>query len=125
MTLPGEHISAEATPEVLLGARDHYRDCLDQIEAQLDRSSGTHGVAPHYVAVANQELARSIDAALTLGDLDLLDIDVRWMEGLLRHHGMPAEMLYRYLSAYYQAARGQLDERAAPILSWLSRFTNN
>jgi DNA-binding transcriptional MerR regulator len=115
--------AARPVPAVYHQAEEHYLDRQGSIEADLSQSLDGLGVDPRDLAVANRELALNIGAALALGDMDLLDSDVAWVEGLLAHHRVPAAWLHGYLRAYQRAARDKLDERGAPILAWLGRFT--
>jgi DNA-binding transcriptional MerR regulator/methylmalonyl-CoA mutase cobalamin-binding subunit len=117
MTTPCPPPAVEAVPEAYQQAGEHYRQRQGLIEAQL-------GNAPNHLLPTNRELARDIGAALTLGDVDYMDAEIEWLEGLMRNHRMPTEMLHGYLHAYYQAARMQLDERGEPILAWLARVTD-
>ncbi len=73
------------------------------------------------LAIANTHLALNIMAALALGDMDFLGVDIEWVEGLLGNHQLPGEMLYDYLNIYRQAANAHLDERGAPVVDWLTR----
>jgi DNA-binding transcriptional MerR regulator len=105
-------------------AREHFQERHWLIEVQLNHTAGELGIAPQHYALAHQELAANIDAALGLGDMGFLSTDIEWVAGLLKHHQVPAGTLYGYLAAYYQAAREQLDDRGQPILAWLARLVN-
>jgi DNA-binding transcriptional MerR regulator len=100
----------------------HYQEQRGMIEAKvwqdLPHSYGLSDLLPN----VNNYLARYITAALTLGDLNFLDEDMAWVEELLRHYSLPNELLYRYLGVYHQAAAAYLDERGAPIVTWLAQF---
>jgi len=72
----------------------------------------------------NEYLAYGIGAALTLGDLNYLNADVTWGEGLLSNYSLPPDMLNQYLEIYYEAAKTHLDERGEPIITWLAQFKN-
>jgi DNA-binding transcriptional MerR regulator len=106
-----------------------YRQALAQYQEQrglieakvwqdLRYSNGLLDLLPQI----NTYLARYITAALTLGDLNFLNKDIVWVEELLRHYSLPNELLYRYLKVYRQAAEAHLDERGAPIFTWLAQF---
>ena len=70
--------------------------------------------------MANRELARHITAALTLGEIGLLDDSVAWLQGMGQGEAVPAVVLDRYISAYARAARAHLDDRGGPVLAWLA-----
>jgi DNA-binding transcriptional MerR regulator len=103
-------------------ALDHLRDREGFIQARLGEAGAALGIPPRSLEVANREIALHIKSALALGDIDLMRADLGWVEGLLRHHGVPAAVLPRYLRAYHGAARAVLDERGGPIVAWLGRF---
>jgi hypothetical protein len=73
------------------------------------------------LTVANTHLALNIMAALRLGEMDFLGVDIEWVEGLLGNHRLPSQVLYDYLDVYRQAAKAHLDERGAPVIGWLER----
>jgi DNA-binding transcriptional MerR regulator len=103
------------------GALTHYRDRQPAIEADLWSGMKDSGIPFSSLAMAISSLADTIIAALKLGDIDYLGIDIDWIAGLLENHGIPAGQLGLYLTTYYQAARTHLDERGQLILDWLER----
>lgn len=111
----------EPIPEAYHQARDHFLEHAELIEAQLRELLNGAGIGSSHLAVANRELALNIGAALALGDMDFMGIDLEWIEGLLSHHEVPVEMLGQYLATYHEAARAQLDERGKPVLDWFAR----
>ncbi len=99
----------------------HYRERQPAIESDLWTEMTDSGIPYASLAVANSNLADNIIAALKLGDIDYLGIDIDWIAGLLEHHGIPAGQLGLYLTAYYQAAKTHLDEEGQLILDWLEQ----
>jgi DNA-binding transcriptional MerR regulator len=64
-----------------------------------------------------------IEAALTLGNIDFLDPDIEWIEGLLVYHNqMPPEALDNYLETYRAAAIRHLERPGYLVINWLSRL---
>ncbi len=102
-------------------ALTHYRERQPAIESDLWSEMNESGIPYASLAMANSSLADNIIAALKLGDIDYLGIDIDWIAGLLENHGIPAGQLGFYLTAYYQAARTYLDERGQLILDWLEQ----
>jgi DNA-binding transcriptional MerR regulator/methylmalonyl-CoA mutase cobalamin-binding subunit len=111
---------AKPISEAYQQALAHYRERQASIAAQM-RAIETMGIGRDHLTIANTHLALNIQAALALGDMDFLGVDIEWVKGLLGNHRLPDELLSRYLSAYYQAASTQLDERGAPVVNWLQR----
>jgi DNA-binding transcriptional MerR regulator len=103
-------------------ALDHFCSRQASIEAEL--WARMEDVIPkRLLASANQSFGRNIIAALTLGDMDFLNADIDWVEGLLvNHHQMPPEALEHYLNAYYDACVHHLGEPGFVVLEWLSRL---
>jgi DNA-binding transcriptional MerR regulator len=100
-------------------AQEHFCERQPHIEEHLAQNLEATSIAPDHLALANRELARNIEAALTLGDMDFLGADIEWIRGLLTNYALPAESLQGYLRAYCQAAQAHLDERGEPIVVWL------
>ncbi len=124
LTAPRPAPQAQPAPALYREAREHFVLHQHSIEAQVDEIAGQNGVVGEHLALANYELAMNIKAALRLGDMALVGMDIDWVSGLLRHHKLPAETLGHYLDAYLQAARTQLDERGRPIVDWLERLVD-
>jgi len=100
-------------------ALTYYRELQPAIESDLWSEMRDSGIPYASLAMANSSMAADIMAALRLGDINYLGVDIDWIAGLLENHGIPAGQLGRYLKAYHQAARTHLDERGQLILGWL------
>jgi hypothetical protein len=113
--------SGEPISEVYQAALAQFRERQGLIDASVWHSIDPVGPIRDNLTIANTHLALNIMAALTLGDMDFLGVDIEWIEGLLGNHQLPSEMLYDYLNVYRQAANTHLDERGAPVVDWLTR----
>lgn len=103
-------------------ALEHFRARQAIIEADIWQHIGA-SVPKRLLAIANLSFGRNILAALTLGDMDYLNPDVDWVEGLLvNHHQMPSDVLDDYLETYYQACVRHLDQAGYVVVEWLSRL---
>lgn len=103
-------------------ALDSFRAHQPQIDADVWQQMERHMPRRH-LAVANNNLGRNIAAALTLGDINYLDPDIDWIEGLLTQHlEMPAGALDSYLETYNAAAAKHLDPAGYIVLEWFSRL---
>lgn len=100
----------------------NYRDRQGLIETEVWQALKQTELPPICVTGTNSDLARSIVAALTLGDLDFLSPDIAWGKELIRQYDLPTDIPQRYLQAYHQAAQKHLDERGQPILTWLGQW---
>jgi len=122
MASPRPYLPLEAVPPVYRPALEHYRERQAHMEAHLGQALAEMGIDPEHLAIANAEMARNIIAAITLGDMAFLGVDIEWVKGLLDNHRLPGESLDDYLQAYYQAAQTHLDERGQPIVRWLAQL---
>ena len=100
---------------------DHFQTRQVLIEADIWQTMENEMPIRH-LAVANQSFGRNIIAALTLGNMNFLDADINWVEGLLaNHYELPADALANYLDTYYRAALRHLEEPGYIVLAWLAR----
>ncbi len=108
-------------------ALDHFRSRQASIEAHVWQLIDENSDEQNYLKNANKDLAQNIIAALTFGDMELLSTNLTWVQGLLvnYHYRMPEQMLKRYITAYYEAAKTYMDERGAVITDWLGDLLEN
>ena len=103
-------------------ALDHFRARQAKIEADIWQKLESD-MPKRYLATANLNFGRAITAALTLGNIDFLDPDIEWIEGLLVYHNqMPPEALDNYLDTYLAAATRHLERPGYLVIDWLSRL---
>lgn len=95
----------------------HYRGHRGLVEAAVWR---TFGNSSGDVAWLNRELARNIEAALRLEDIQLMNAYMDWLRGLECFDCPPAEWIERYLRVYYKAARAHLYGPGSLIPDWLA-----
>ncbi|GAB4541265.1 MAG: hypothetical protein Kow0063_31990 [Anaerolineae bacterium] len=115
----------EPVPETYMRALAHYRERQGLIETHVWGILPSAGQMYEMLSTANTHFGLNIMAALRLGDMGLLRVDIEWVEGLLGNYRLPRQMLHDYLDAYYQAAKANLDERGAPVLDWLEQVTRS
>lgn len=123
--LSSNRLPPVATP---VGARyeealHHFRLQQAPLEAELWRHLGGSGMPHTLLRKANIDFGRDIIAALTLGNIDYLGVDLHWLRGLLtNHYQMPETVVAHYLAAYLEAAESHLRGRADVLLHWLERI---
>lgn len=108
----------------------HYEIALEDfrlhqvhIEAELWRTLGASAMPHALLRKANFNFSRDIIAALTLGDITYLGIDLNWIKGLLtNHYQIPESMVTLYLAAYLEAAQAHLQEQNNVLTHWLKRI---
>lgn len=103
-------------------AVEHFRARQAQIEADVWQRMENR-MPKRHLAMANHSFGDAIIAALTLGNMDYLDADIDWVEGLLvNHYEMPPEALEGYLGAYFDAANAHLGRHGYLVMEWLGRL---
>lgn len=117
--------AAEPASEAYRQALAHFRERQTLIEAEVWQAVRQAELPPSCLNDNNAYVAHGLNAALTLGDLNYLDVDVTWGEGLLKHYSLSPHVLHQFLQLYYQAAQTHLAEPGKPILTWLAQFINN
>lgn len=113
---------AELASPVYELALEQYAAQRAAIEADILESLSGLDVPIRYLKNANHNLGDNIQAALSLGDINLLNNDLEWVNGLLInfHYRMPAEVMKPYMEAYRQAAESHLDARGKLLLDWFA-----
>ncbi len=115
----------EPVSEIYQQALTHYSQRQPLIEASVWESLTGSGIPEHHLSVAGYNLSRNIIAALTLGNVHLLESDIIWVANLSVNYQLPTTLLCIYIEAYYNAVDTQLDERAAPVKTWLAQVMDN
>ena len=103
-------------------ALQHFTRYQSMIESHLWFLVNDMGMPHTELARANQNLALNIKAALKLGDLDFISVDLAWLSDLLFNYDIPHEWLPRYLGAYSNAIHKEINGRGVPILKWLGKL---
>jgi methylmalonyl-CoA mutase cobalamin-binding subunit len=117
--------AVEPISEMYQQALAHYSRCQPVVEATVWETLADSGISEHHLSVAGYNLSRNIIAALTLGNVGFLESDIMWVANLLVNYQLPTTLLCIYLKAYYNAVDTQLDERAAPVKTWLAQVIDN
>lgn len=112
----------EKTSPAYPGALGHFQQQQALIEQTTWQLLKDKGIPYAHIANANLHLARNIAAALKLGDMSFLGLEIAWVQGLMNNYGMNPAYLPAYLDAYFKAARQHLDDQALLVVDWLSSF---
>ena len=95
-----------------------FRDRETAIETHIWDSLRTNGLKEYQIQIANDFLNRDIASALTLGSMDYLADEIKWIKMLLTNHNIPAELLPRYLDIYNEALNEKLSADGKIIQEW-------
>ena len=83
------------------------------------------GIPREFSTIATQQLGNNLVSALSLGSIEALDVEIAWIEGLIRDHNQSAENLEHFLTAYAKSIDSAMGEEGQPISSWLRTQANN
>lgn len=106
-------------------ASARYSERRAFIEAHVEDTFNPPDISTDQVAAINSVFGLAIDAALRLGDINLVATDLSGIQDLLSSHLQPASLIYEYVMAYYQAASNHLDDSASIIVDWLSHIVSD
>ena len=93
-----------------------------KIEAEVVESLRNQSIKTDYINVACPFLSENIEAALRIGDLDLLKTELDWVVGLIKNHNLKTKELHIFLAAYIKAVQSVLDENGLAISKWLKNW---
>lgn len=117
----------EVTPvaEPYRSALSQYRQQQSQIEAHIWQNFRQVEMPYEHFVNANMYMARNIIAALTLGDMDYIGVQLEWIKQLMTNYQWPLDILKRYWSAYHDACDVYLNGRERPVVEWLALVIQN
>ena len=78
-------------------------------------------IEPAHLQIAIDNLTQLIYSALILGDINLLDYSVSWLNGLLANYGITTQAVEQFYALYRQAVEHYLGEDGDVILDWLGK----
>lgn len=103
-------------------ALQHFEERLPLVEAYLWQKIQTNGLKEYHLSIANETLARDINASLRLGDLNFIHSELDWVRALLENYHVPNEALLQYFAYYKEALEANMDEGAQPIINWMENI---
>ncbi len=121
------NVTAKNIPEQTLEQIQAFQPILQQyraeraaIESEVSNILQNQHLPYEYLNIANRNLAQEIDAALRLGNLEYIGVNIDWLKNLIQHHHAPLQGLKAYLQTYQQVVARQLGESGGPITDWLA-----
>jgi MerR family transcriptional regulator, light-induced transcriptional regulator len=79
-------------------------------------------IKPTHLAAAITHLNQFISSALILGDINLMDESIAWLNGLLKSYGLSVNWIGHYYTTYRRAIKLHLGEVGQPILEKLAKY---
>jgi len=80
------------------------------------------GVRTAHLEIAIDNLTQHISSALRLGDINLLDRSITWLDGMLKNRGISPSITADLYAAYAEAVVKYAGKDAAMVSEWLSRL---
>lgn len=121
--LAGAAIPAVKTPSLPPGyaaTLQSLRQAQGAIDAAVQTALAPTPMPQGALTTALDFTSKHIQAALTLGNLDLALSQVAWVRGLLTHRHIDADLLDRFWKAYRDTVRRHLHEQSDLIVDWLT-----
>lgn len=109
----------DEVPAEYLHALAQFRRDLPLIESTVMNHASRMDIQADHLDIANESLSRGIRAALQLGDTQLLDYDIEWIEGLLVNYDLPPEILYHYLRLYQNTVGEHMAQHGGVVTEML------
>ncbi len=104
-------------------ALEQFRLHQAQIETEIWRTFGNSHMSHAHLRRANINFSRDIIAALALGDINHLGMDLPWIKGLLKnHYQLPESAINNYLRAYLEATEVALSTHSPILVNWLKQI---
>jgi DNA-binding transcriptional MerR regulator len=115
----------DPVPPEYIQAKNEYVKIRPALEAMVNDVLSSQGLRSDYMEIANHSLFQHLEAALSLGNLQLMDDSVQWIYGLLEKHGPSPENINRYLGTYWQALKALSKGKSQIILDWFAARLEN
>jgi methanogenic corrinoid protein MtbC1 len=104
---------------------EQFRERRSLIESHVWAAFVNEDIPTKFLTEINNDLAQTIEGALILGDTNLLQKDIAWIENLLMGYRLTQDLVIQYLDIYHEAAKVHLNNPVDPIVDWLSALVSN
>jgi DNA-binding transcriptional MerR regulator len=122
VTLPGSMPKAQPVSPEYAQFLGRFRQNESAIISYVENEMKSGTVKPAHVEIANANLTHMISSALILGDINLLDYSITWLDGLLENYGLPVSVTMQFYATYQKAVERYLGDKGGIILDWLSKL---
>jgi len=82
------------------------------------------GIPIEFSSIAIQQLGNNLGSALSLGSIEALEVEMAWIEGLLREHNQNIESLDSFFAAYAKSIDSAMGKEGQLISTWLRAQIN-
>jgi methanogenic corrinoid protein MtbC1 len=121
----------QSNPEIpeTTRAKNQYKEELEyfvtmrpEIEAAIGKQMKANEISTDHIDTANRFLSQIFQAIIKLGNPNYMKNEIAWVNDLLVNSNIKPEILNGYLSAYYQTAKNEMDDRGKLVIKGLSDF---
>jgi MerR family transcriptional regulator, light-induced transcriptional regulator len=103
----------------------HFNSRLPLIESDVNIQLESQNIRPAHIRIAHEQLGMHIRAALTFGELEVLENMLHWVQGMLENSGIPLAALNLFVIAYIKALQEHMGEKASYLTEPLLRYTTS
>lgn len=82
------------------------------------------GIPVEFSTLAIQQLGNNLVSALSLGHIEALELEMVWIEGLVREHNQNVESLDSFFSAYAKSIDLAMGKDGRPVSDWIRTQVN-
>ena len=111
---------SKAVSQEYIAAHYAYISRRPQIEVTLKEMLESLLVSPEDIEMGIHFLGDNIAAALQLGNMSYVSLEIDWLRVLLQKHGALDGQLARIMQAYLQAVDKNINGQGKPILDWFT-----
>ena len=122
---PGKPIILKSVQPEYPQVLDYYRDKKPLIEAAMIDIMNRRDDSSSILAQARDNILENVEAALLLGDIELLEWPLRWLNMLMSSYNGTGSEFQFVLNAFIQAIDLHLDEHGAMINNYLYQAISN
>ncbi|MBC8334349.1 MAG: MerR family transcriptional regulator [Anaerolineales bacterium] len=117
--------SFETQPNPFTRLSESFTVSRPAIHASLSKKLTTWDIPLKPMLEANDYLSDNIAAALTLGDLDFISPELRWVNTLLKNRKIKTALLINYLQTFIETITETIGEGSAPLTGWFIENIKN
>lgn len=123
MLMPRLAMPANRPDPALAETLEQFRLHQAEIESEIWRQVGKSHLSHAMLRKANINFSRDIIAALTLGDIHYLGLDLPWVKGLLKnHYQLPEDTINNYLRTYLASTEHVLNGNIPLLTNWFKQI---
>jgi hypothetical protein len=100
-------------------AKIKIEDRQSMIKADIWDELRNNGMKEHTLQIANEALMQDILSALTLNNLDSLQMEIEWVGTLMAHQALPKNLLPEYLRVFAHSIDRHAGEAGKVVGDWL------